>query len=44
MSTWNPYVVVRMETRLNVWRRRQRPSQDAVRTADLPAGGHNIEP
>ena len=43
MSTWNPYVVVRMESKLNVYAPEPPPAPVAVRTADLPAG-YNIEP
>jgi hypothetical protein len=43
MSTWNPYVVVRMESKLNVYAPEPPPAPVAVRTADLPAA-YNIEP
>jgi hypothetical protein len=38
MSTWNPYVVVRMESRFKVLAPEKAPEPQPVRTADLPAG------
>ena len=42
MSTWNPYVVVRMETKLNVLAPEKAPDPGGAH-GDLPAG-YNIEP
>jgi hypothetical protein len=43
MSTWNPYVVVRMESKLSVLAPEPPPAPVAVRMADLPAS-YLIEP
>jgi hypothetical protein len=43
MSTWNPYVVVRMESKLQILPPEAPAPPAAVRTADIPAG-YGIEP